>query len=81
MGDHVGEEETDFGSHFERRNVYPYSMERVGQLVKERERGRGSNVMNAKTCILVIWSLCMRAEKKAFQAVIPTPCAVQVFIN
>ena len=50
-----GEEETDFGGHFEPRNVRSYSIEGAGQLVKERKRegGRGPNVMNAKTCIAI----------------------------
>ena len=34
-----GEEETDFGGHFEPRNVRSYSIEGAGQLVKEREGG------------------------------------------
>ena len=34
-----GEEETDFGGHFEQRNVRSYSIEGAGQLVKERKGG------------------------------------------
>ena len=54
-----GEEETDFGGHFEQRNVRSYSIEGAGQLVKERKREggrRGPNVMNTCQNMYSNWS-------------------------